>query len=155
MLTTTTTLLALLTNLAHPTAANPLNQTRPSLTPPPECDVIPTWAVTTFTWHNSTHNLDCASEADVPLVCVNSTSSGALVGCDGNLGPCTECGIPGCYTGLPLQPAGYGPPDDISIGIPSVPGYESCYESNPQGIRRAEVGDGALFCAGVAYHIGL
>ncbi|KUI67213.1 hypothetical protein VM1G_03541 [Cytospora mali] len=156
MMQTPTTPIFLLTLLLTPlslaTGLPPLSPRR-SLTPPAECDVIPTWEVTTFNWFNSSDNLDCVSEVDVPDVCFNSTPSGALVGCDGNLGPCEECGVYGCDTGLPLQPAGYGPPDTISIDIPSVPGYETCYESNPQGIRRYEVGDGTLICAGVAYHI--
>ncbi|KUI55260.1 hypothetical protein VP1G_02666 [Cytospora mali] len=151
-----TTPIFLLTLLLTPlslAAGSPPLSPRQSLTPPAECDVIPTWEVTTFNWFNSSDNLDCVSEVDVPDVCFNSTPSGALVGCDGNLGPCEECGVYGCDTGLPLQPAGYGPPDTITIDIPSVPGYETCYESNPQGIRRFEVGDGTLICAGVAYHI--
>lgn len=152
-MTTTTTLLLLLTSLGRSTSSTVLHP-RQSLTPPTECDVIPAWDVTSFRWFNSTNNLDCVSEANVPEVCFNSSSSG-LVPCDSNLGACEECGVYGCATGLPLQPAGYGPPDEISISIPSVPGYETCYESNPQGIRRWEVGDGFLICAGVAYHINL
>lgn len=86
-------------------------------------------------------------------VCFNSTSTpGVLAPCDGNLGPCDRCGVGACYTGLPLQPAGFGPPDTISINT-NVPGYESCFESNPQSIRRYEVGNGILFCGGVAYRI--
>lgn len=153
--TITTALLLLFTSLSLSAGIN--LHPRQSLTPPPECDVIPAWEVTSFSWFNSTHNLDCASGAeDVPDVCFNSTpGSGLLVGCDGNLGPCDECGVYACGTGLPLQPAGYGPPDEVAIGIPSVPGYEACSESNPQSIRRFEVGDGTLICAGVAYHIDL
>ncbi|KAJ0120613.1 hypothetical protein J7T55_015343 [Diaporthe amygdali] len=126
---------------------------RQSFTPPAECDVIPTWEVTSFNWFNSSNNLDCVTESNAPPegVCFNSTSSG-LVPCDGNLGPCDRCGIGACYTGLPLQPAGFGPPDTIAITT-SVSGYESCFESNPQSIRRYEVGDGTLFCGGVAYRI--
>lgn len=154
--------------------------TRQSLTPPSECDVIPTWEVTSFNWFNSSNNLDCVTQANsrkfgkqcltpseelkkkralTPRppapegVCFNSTSTpGVLVPCDGNLGPCDRCGIGACYTGLPLQPAGFGPPDTISIST-NVPGYESCFESNPQSIRRYEVGNGILFCGGVAYRI--
>lgn len=154
MMTTMALPLILLPSLALATNSALLSPRQP-LTPPPACDVIPAWEVTTFVWFNSTHNLDCVTEADVPDVCFNSTPSGQLVGCDGNLGACDECGVYGCDTGLPLQPAGYGPPDNITIGIPSVPGYASCFESNPQGIRRFEVGDGTLICAGVAYHINL
>lgn len=86
-------------------------------------------------------------------VCFNSTDTpGVLAPCDGNLGPCERCGVGACYTGLPLQPAGFGPPDTISINT-NVAGYESCFESNPQSIRRYEVGNGILFCGGVAYRI--
>lgn len=85
-------------------------------------------------------------------VCFNFTSNG-LVACDGNLEPCDECGVYGCDTGLPLQPAGYGPPDDVKISISAPFDYTQCEESNPQGIRRWEVGDGIVFCAGVAYRI--
>lgn len=158
----TTDAVATLLLLPLPFLASPSLATGPgfhprsqALTPPAECDVIPTWEVTAFNWFNSSDNLDCVTEADVPDVCFNSTPSGALVGCDGNLGPCEECGVYGCDTGLPLQPAGYGPPDNITIAIPSVPSYGDCFESNPQGIRRYEVGDGTLICGGVAYHINL
>lgn len=157
-----------------------LTQGAQSLTPPAECDVIPTWEVTSFNWFNSSNNLDCVTASNARKfktnsalpnqekekeetkvltptlaapegVCFNSTSSG-LVPCDGNLGPCDRCGIGACYTGLPLQPAGFGPPDTIAITT-SVSGYESCFESNPQSIRRYEVGDGTLLCGGVAYRI--
>ncbi|KAK7733314.1 hypothetical protein SLS53_008211 [Cytospora paraplurivora] len=130
---TITTLLILLSSLSL-TTSSALNP-RQSLTPPAACDVIPTWEVTSFSWHNTSDNLDCANESDVPYVCFNSTSSG-LVACDGNLGACDECGVYGCSTGLPLQPAGYGPPDNVSISIPSVSGYGGCFESNPQLVHR-------------------
>lgn len=151
--TTTATLLILLSSLSLTTcsALHP----RQSLTPPAACDVIPTWEVTSFSWHNTSDNLDCAGgSASVPYVCFNSTPAG-LVGCDGNLGACDECGVDGCSTGLPLQPAGYGPPDSVSVGIPSVDGYGACSETNPQLVHRFEVGDGVVMCGGTAYHISL
>lgn len=37
---------------------------RQSLTPPAECDVIPTWEVTSFNWFNSSSNLDCVTQAN-------------------------------------------------------------------------------------------
>lgn len=37
---------------------------RQSLTPPEECDVIPTWKVTSFNWFNSSNNLDCVTQAN-------------------------------------------------------------------------------------------
>ncbi|KAF7877482.1 hypothetical protein EAF04_001159 [Stromatinia cepivora] len=133
-------------------SSSPLLQSVQSVTPPPECDVIPTWEVTNFIWFNSSHNLDCVHQVDVPNVCFNSTPNG-LVGCDGNLGPCTECGVNGCYTGLPLQPAGYGPPDDVKISINVPQEYNYCEQSNPIGFRRYDVGNGIVFCAGVAYRV--
>lgn len=99
-------------------SASPL-QLRQAVTPPPECNVIPTWEVTQFRWFNSSQNLDCVHQVNVrkcgvppafigaklttnaALVCVNSTSNG-LVGCDGNIDHCASCGIPGCYTGVIL-----------------------------------------------------
>ncbi|KAF7958717.1 hypothetical protein EAE96_002251 [Botrytis aclada] len=134
------------------TPLTPHLQSRQSVTPPPECDVIPTWEVTNFNWFNSTHNLDCVDQSNVPNVCVNSTADG-LVGCDGNLGPCDECGINGCYTGLPLQPAGYGPQDSIKIGINTPGEYNQCQQTNPASFRRYDVGNGVVFCAGVAYRV--
>lgn len=38
---------------------------RQAVTPPPECDVIPVWEVTSFQWFNSSHNLDCVNQVDV------------------------------------------------------------------------------------------
>lgn len=37
---------------------------RQGVTPPPECDVIPTWEVTSFNWFNSSNNLDCVTQAN-------------------------------------------------------------------------------------------
>jgi len=42
-----------------------LIQSRQSVTPPPECDVISTWEVTNFFWFNSSDNLDCANPVNV------------------------------------------------------------------------------------------
>ncbi|KAG8156892.1 hypothetical protein KVR01_013305 [Diaporthe batatas] len=128
---------------------------RQGVTIPAECDVIPTWEITSLNWFNSSNNLDCVTQSNAPPegVCFNSTSTpGVLIPCDGNLGPCDRCGVGACFTGLPLQPAGFGPPDTIAIST-NIPGYANCYESNPQSIRRYEVGNGILFCGGVAYRI--
>ncbi|CAD6448247.1 5f45502a-fe6c-4381-baf5-fd308ebb828e [Sclerotinia trifoliorum] len=144
--------LLLLSVTVTPSTSSPLPESTQSVTPPPECDVIPTWEVTNFIWFNSSHNLDCVNQVDIPNVCVNSTPNG-LTGCDGNLGPCTECGLNACLTGLPLQPAGYGPPDDIKISINTPLEYTSCEQTNPAGFRRYDVGNGIVFCAGVAYRV--
>lgn len=37
---------------------------RQSVTPPSECDVIPTWEVTSFNWFNSSNNLDCVTQSN-------------------------------------------------------------------------------------------
>lgn len=37
---------------------------RQAVTPPPECDVIPTWEVTSFNWFNSSNNLDCVTQSN-------------------------------------------------------------------------------------------
>lgn len=37
---------------------------RLSVTPPTECDVIPTWEITSFNWFNSSDNLDCVTQAN-------------------------------------------------------------------------------------------
>ncbi|KAI9650181.1 hypothetical protein NHQ30_000194 [Ciborinia camelliae] len=84
-------------------------------------------------------------------VCFNTSSNGP-VGCDGNLGPCLYCGIYGCNSGAPYQPAGYGPPDSVQIST-NVPGYTTCGEENPQEIRRYEVGGGTVLCGGPAYRL--
>ncbi|TGO31133.1 hypothetical protein BPAE_0001g00270 [Botrytis paeoniae] len=134
------------------TPLTPHLKTRQSVTPPPECDVIPTWEVTDFIWFNSTHNLDCVNQANVPNVCFNATSDG-LIPCDGNLDTCDRCDLNACLTGLPGQPAGFGPPDDIKIGINTPGEYNRCEQTNPAGFRRYDVGNGVVFCAGVAYRV--
>jgi hypothetical protein len=141
-----TSLLALpLTILAMPLAP------RQPITPPPECDVIPVWSVTTFSWYNSTHNLDCVTGPDIGdgTTCFNSTSSGTVT-CDPSQGPCDICGVPACDTGLPQVPLGYGPPDNVTIDIEN--GYQ-CFQANPQTVHRFEVGDGIVICGGTAYHL--
>lgn len=37
---------------------------RQSVTPPTECNVIPTWEITSFNWFNSSDNLDCVTQAN-------------------------------------------------------------------------------------------
>lgn len=53
----------LLSFLSLSEAAAILNA-RQAVTPPPECDVIPTWEVTSFNWFNSSNNLDCVTQAN-------------------------------------------------------------------------------------------
>lgn len=37
---------------------------RQGVTIPAECDVIPTWEVTSFNWFNSSNNLDCVTQSN-------------------------------------------------------------------------------------------
>ena len=137
--------------IAPLTLATPL-KSRQAVVPPPECDVIPVWAVTDFFWYNSTHNLDCVTGPDIGdgTTCFNETADGTTVTCDPSQGPCDACGVYACDTGLPYVPLGYGPPDNVTIDIEN--GYQ-CFQTNPQTVNRFEVGDGIVMCGGTAYHI--
>jgi len=78
------------------------------------------------------------------VVCWNSSNSLCNAGDAG----CT-C-TPYCYTGIPnvaKSPLGYGPPDTVEI---IVDGFGTYMESNPQDIRRWEVGDGLVLGGGAA-----
>ncbi|KAG4029934.1 hypothetical protein MFRU_014g02250 [Monilinia fructicola] len=61
----TQSLLLLLLLLLSTASCTPHLPPRQSITPLPECDVIPTWEMTNFLWYNSPHNLDCANPVDV------------------------------------------------------------------------------------------
>lgn len=126
------------------------SSTSPGVTVPAGCNVPTKLSMTSFTWFNSTHNLDCANPnyPSDATVCWNSASNTLCAqGSDG----CT-C-TPYCYTGLPsaaYQPLGYGPPDTISIGFDG----RSCSAANPQSIRRYEVGGGHFDCGSAADYVG-
>ncbi|QIX02242.1 hypothetical protein AMS68_007759 [Peltaster fructicola] len=117
---------------------------------PSDCasQVPPVVYINQFSWFNSTHNCDCAaSHPDVGdgTGCLSSTTGNW---CDPNRDKnCTDCGVPVCYTGLPPQPVGYGPPDTVTIG---VEGGFSCTQANPQGFKPREVGQEAMWCGGVS-----
>lgn len=107
--------------------------------------------MTTFSWFNSSHNLDCVrpNYSANDKVCWNS--SGAV--CANNDPSCT-C-TPYCYTGIPVaayQPLGYGPPDTIKIAFSG--GAFGCSAANPQSIRRNEIGEGHFDCGSAADYIG-
>ncbi|CAN8099909.1 unnamed protein product [Discula destructiva] len=103
-----------------------------------------TW--NTFTWFNSSHNLDCA-QPNFPTdatYCVNNTDSGTpAVLCDPDAGwPCDRCYqmCSGPWTaGITDQPLGYGPPDYVEIN--------GCGSRNPQFLHRYEVGEGYAGCS--------
>jgi hypothetical protein len=116
---------------------------------PAGCTMPPaTHQMTNFSWYNSTHNLDCVNGPDLGngTGCYKPSSTGMSV-CDPSYEQCGLCGVEVCSTGLPYDGVlGYGPPDRISITIDDY----ACTESNPQSIRRWEVGDGVVGCGSAA-----
>ncbi|PNS19584.1 hypothetical protein CAC42_7428 [Sphaceloma murrayae] len=117
------------------------------------CTVPTTLSMTSFTWFNSTHNLDCADRSTIPpnaQVCWSSTN--AL--CDPSTSTDCTC-TPYCSTGLPsaaYQPLGYGPPDSISISFADID--RTCAKKNPTGFRDYEIGAGHFDCGSAADYIG-
>lgn len=119
------------------------------VTVPAGCESVATSLVwDTFTWFNSSHNLDCDNPNFPPDAeyCVNNTSSDPYnateVLCDPTVGPCTACyGM--CtqpwVTGITDQPLGYGPPDVVDFG-------DLCTYQNPVFLNRYEVGEGPTGC---------
>jgi hypothetical protein len=138
--------LSLLSLLVPAVLAAPSN-TKTAVIIPASCPYPTSWTVSNFNFFNSTHNLDCVTGPDVGdgTTCFNSTSSGTVT-CDPRLGPCENCGVPACFTGLPAQPLGYGPPDKVAITING----QTCIQSNPQTVHRYEVGEGFVSCGGAA-----
>lgn len=120
------------------------------LTIPEGCESVAlsqTW--TTFSWHNSSHNLDCANP-NFPAgaeYCVNYTTSDTSTTttaalCDSNLAPCDAC-FAMCtqpwIAGITDQPLGYGPPDIVDMN--------GCAYQNPTFQYRYEVGEGYAGCS--------
>jgi len=112
------------------------------ITPPAGC-VIPTWTVTRFYWFNSSHNLNCFSGPDLNATgCIDNRQKWCDPSVDAN---CTQCNIGLCSSGSNIQPAGYGPPDIITIKI----GNDTlCSDVNPKAYRRVDIGHGRVECAG-------
>ncbi|KAK2793265.1 hypothetical protein FQN51_001308 [Onygenales sp. PD_10] len=112
---------------------------------PPGCPT-PLWTVSLFRFVNSSHNLDCYSGRDAGL-------TGCLQGsqwCDPDSDDtCTHCGVPLCSTGLPNQPLGFGPPDTLQISV-SGSNTANCYDINPKGYRRHDLGNGVVECGTAA-----
>lgn len=99
----------------------------------------------TFTWFNSSHNLDCAvpNFAAGATYCVNTTASGTPdVLCDPAVDICDACyelcGGP-WVAGITDQPLGYGPPDYVE--------FNGCGSRNPEFLHRYEVGEGYAGCS--------
>jgi hypothetical protein len=55
--------------------------------------------------------------------------------------------VPACYTGLPFQPLGYGPPDEVTI---TIDGFGTCTQTNPAVVHRFETGQGYVNCGSAA-----
>ncbi|PSK34925.1 hypothetical protein B9Z65_1508 [Elsinoe australis] len=144
------------TTTAIVVTTTPSTPTSTGVAIPASCtNVPPTVSITSFSWFNSTHNLDCADQSSNPpnaQVCWNgATNTLCAAGSDG----CTCTGY--CLTGLPTaayQPLGYGPPDTININIEGLNSDRTCSAANPQSIRRNELGQGHFDCGSAADYIG-
>lgn len=62
---TTTSAMALFSTLSSLAASAVIVGPRDSIPIPPECDVIPAWEIASFSWFNSSQNLDCVSQNNV------------------------------------------------------------------------------------------
>lgn len=94
--------------------------TSSTLTPtsPSDCIAGP-FQITSFTWFNSSNNLNCPLDPDPEFL---------------------------CYTGRPVQPPGYGPPDYVSFTVLNVASDRSasCIYQNPGSVpARGEPGRAA------------
>lgn len=126
------------------------------LTVPSGCESYTDLTLTSFTWFNSSHNLDCANPNYSPTdtYCVNQTNTGAYELCDGPAAPegttpgpgeCTACyGMCGAgatwFPGITDQPLGYGPPDVLNTSL--------CSYTNPvlYAQPQYEIGEGPTGC---------
>ncbi|KAF2156310.1 hypothetical protein K461DRAFT_275434 [Myriangium duriaei CBS 260.36] len=133
------------------TTATPTTTTSIISIPASCTNIQPTMVMTSFTWINTTHNLDCVNP-NYPAgstVCWNSNTNTL---CNSGDAGCT-C-TPFCYTGLPsaaYQPLGYGPRDSISIGFSGNSPY---YQVEPKGYRDYELGTGHFDGGSAADFIG-
>jgi len=113
---------------------------------PPGCTGIPhKLEMTTFSWFNSTHNLDCVNPNFPPdgTVCWGANNTLCASGSEDCV--CTAY----CETGtesVAYQPLGYGPPDTINITIDG----QNCAKSSPTGFRDSELGEGNYDCGSAA-----
>lgn len=128
--------------------------TTSSVAVPAGCDIPATYTITSFTWFNSSSNLDCVNHnyANGSQVCWNASTMQLCDSATAQADNCT-CGAY-CSAGMPTaayQPAGFGPADTISVAFSGVNG--TCKQSNPSATRAAnatraadEVGDGSVDC---------
>lgn len=128
----------------------------------PACDQSKT--LTTFSWFNSSHNLDCLNRnwpSDAKW-CYNVTDTGNVERCVGPDARYLHYGTPpgpgecaACFSlcGGPLildetAPLGFGPPDKLTSNL--------CSGQSPPAsmIHFTEIGNGALFCGAGSYPPG-
>lgn len=116
--------------------------TSASINPPPGCP-LPTWTVTSFTWHNGSHSLDC----------IHNAADIATKGClyqntwaTPNETTCASIGgswVNVCYTGMPnYSPWGYGSPQTLDIKFTAGP---TCHDEYI-GYRVHDIGNGESNC---------
>lgn len=124
----------------------------------------PSQTLTTFSWFNSSHNLDCLNRnfPSDAVWCYNVTDTNNYVRCVGPDARYLHYGTPpgpgecaACYSlcGGPLildetAPLGFGPPDRLSSNLCS-------WQSPPASfIHFTEIGNGPLFCGAGSYPPG-
>lgn len=121
----------------------------------------PSKTLTTFSWFNSSHNLDCLNRnfPSDSVWCYNVTDANTYVNCVGpdarylhygtppGPGECAAC-YPLCGGPLLLDqtaPLGFGPPDRLTSNLCS-------YQSPPANfLHSTEIGNGGLFCGAGSY----
>lgn len=131
--------------------------TSSSVVVPAGCDIPATYTITSFSWFNSSHNLDCVhpNYANGSRVCWNDRTKKL---CDpaaagAGAGNCTCRAY--CSPGMPraaYQPPGFGPADTVSVGFGGI--NRTCAQSNPPAGLAAgttsraadEVGAGGVDC---------
>lgn len=129
-----------------------VNSTSVSTATPDDCDIPQTFTITSFSWFNSSHNLDCVKRnyANGSQVCWDAQNQL----CDPSTAASDGCTCaPYCSAGLPAvayQPAGFGPADVVSLTFSGM-ANGTCRQSNPQRRRRAEVGRGHVDCGSSAH----
>jgi hypothetical protein len=82
---------------------------------------LPVWIAHDLLWKNATNHLDCGSKA---------VQFSHL-----------------CYTGMPRQPPGYGPPDTFKV---TIEGIGPCRQSNPGSVPPRQIGSGYIRCGSSA-----
>jgi len=115
------------------TSPKPLSLDRRQDTPTynissPPCR-LPVWIAHELVWKNASHHLDCDPHSwRTPGN--KSVQFNHL-----------------CYTGMPRQPPGYGPPDTFRV---TIEGIGPCRQSNPGSVPARQIGSGYIRCGSSA-----